>query len=200
MRLATDGGVPTRSRTTTVTGLQVGGLPVSLTAEALDVAGTPVPLPLGATLSALLAGAGIQVELLPAGDFPDRVVAPSLRITIPVDGSAAGAGRGTATLVLGGATATLTAGAAASGDLGDSSVVLPPSRDALAGTPADAGVIAGLPEEQAGEAADLPTAPISGPGPLVGLFDVRNLYLLIAACALGCWGMGQLIRTLEVRE
>ena len=119
-----------------------------------------------------------------------------------MDGSPVGAGAGTAVLVVGGATASLSGGEPAGGspDSSTDAVVVPPL-DTAAALDDGAALVGGpVPTPSEPPPTDLTTDPIAGPSPLVGLFDVRNLYLLVAACALGCWGMGQLIRTLEVRD
>jgi hypothetical protein len=108
--LGRDGGV-TPSTSLAISGLKVGTLPVAVTGDGVVVGGAPTPLPLNETMAKLLAPSRITFEVLSAQTFPGKVVAPAVRITIPVPISADNAGGTTLSLVLGGATAALSASA-----------------------------------------------------------------------------------------
>jgi hypothetical protein len=199
------GGAITRVRDLHIDGARIGGLPISISTDGLDVAGVPVPAPIGSTLAPLLKQAGITFELLPAQDFPDRVIAPAVRITVPVSGSALGTGDGTLTMTFGAATAYLTSAAAlapAGSDAPQPSASLPP----LATSSGVAGPVSALPPSVGAPTAARAAgsthaaAPIGEPTSAIGLWSIRTLYLLVAACALGAWVSGQAFRLLGVRR
>lgn len=110
MTLNEDGSV-TPSSALEIAGLRVGGVPVSLQREALVAGSATQPLAINATLAKLLGQSKISVEVVAAQEFPDRVVAPAVKITLPFSMPVAvpnfGQFSGTATLILGSATASL---------------------------------------------------------------------------------------------
>ncbi|MEY2432562.1 MAG: hypothetical protein QOC92_2287 [Acidimicrobiaceae bacterium] len=207
MKLEPGSATATPTATTDITGVQVATVPVAISPEGLEVAGSPVPLPIGDTLSAVLAEAGITAEVLPGFESGDRIVAPAVRITMPVDGSALGANQGTMTIVLGGATASLTgvapqahpvhpdvsvAGAIGPGPESSgaplssrSPATAPPATSSASSTGSSIGA----------------NRPVAANGRLLrGLFDIRSLYLVVSGCAVACWALGQLVRTRGMRE
>lgn len=98
----------------TIDAVRIGGIAVAITGEGLDVAGILVPLPINAVLEQLLSSAGIHLEFLAAEEFPDRVVAPALRLTVPFETPNVpnvGEFDGEITVILGAATAELTGAA-----------------------------------------------------------------------------------------
>lgn len=111
-------GVTTPSTSLEITGLRIGTASVSITPQGLLMAGSTVPLPINETLARLLAPTSVTVELLAAQVFPDRVVAPAVKIVAPGP-----RGTGTMTLVIGGVSAGLS-GVDQGGTTGDSE--LPP--------------------------------------------------------------------------
>jgi hypothetical protein len=210
LTLGTDGTV-TRSRHLEIDGVQIGGLSVSISSDGLNLAGVPVPAPIGSTLGALLKAVGVTFELLPAQDFPDRVIAPAVRITVPVSGSLVGASKGTLEMTVGAATAYLSAAGAGGPSEGD---IVPPTPASLSpnsvstGTPAMAGPTpafqpnanSGLAPVQSTLGSARPATSVGDESSPIGLFDIRSLYLLVAACALGAWIMGHLFRLLGVKR
>jgi hypothetical protein len=196
-------GTITRFRELHIDGVRIGGLPVSLTTDGLNIAGVPVPAPIGSTLAALLKRAGLTFELLPAQDFPDRVIAPAVRITVPVSGSALGTGDGTLTMTIGAATAYMTTavpGAPAGTDAARPSAAVPPLAPS---TPAATSLhpSVGSPTAATPAASSTHAATAIGESlPAIGLFDIRSLYLLVAACAVGAWAAGHAFRLLGVRR
>lgn len=94
--------------------VRVGGIAVSLTGDGLDIAGIKIPLPINDLLQGLLGPLGITLEFLTAQEFPDRVVAPALRLSVPFETPNipnVGQFDGSITVILGAATAELTGAA-----------------------------------------------------------------------------------------
>lgn len=79
-----DGGELTRTTRTTISGASVGGVPVSITPEGLQVGetGTPAPLADATALTALLEQDGVRIGLIPSVTSPDGVVSSALAITL----------------------------------------------------------------------------------------------------------------------
>jgi hypothetical protein len=79
-----DGGELTRTTQTTISGATVGGVPVTITPEGLEVGktGTPAPLADATALTALLEQDGVRVGLIPSVTSPDGVVSSALAITL----------------------------------------------------------------------------------------------------------------------
>jgi hypothetical protein len=207
MTLATDGTI-TKERTLEINAARIGSLPLGISTTGLNLAGVAVPVPIGDALAPLLKASGITLELLPAQDFPDRVIAPAIRILMPVSGAVLGAGDGTVSLTVGATTAYLS-GALPAGE------VVAPVADGTAGA-------AILPDAGTGSSLDVPSfgssgvsipplasptgatgSPISPPAtPIaaVGLFDLQTLYLIVTASAVVAWALGHTIRLLGVRR
>jgi hypothetical protein len=105
-------GAATPSSSLEISGVRVGTVGVSVVPDGVVVGGPMVPVPVNATLASLLKPSGISVEVQPAQQFPDRVVAPALRITMPfampVGVPQLGQFSGTMTVTVGAATAALT--------------------------------------------------------------------------------------------
>jgi hypothetical protein len=216
MHLEPGHATATPTTNTDITGVQVAGLAVSLTSDGLNVAGTPVPSPIGSPLSAVLSHAGIKAAVLPRVASAYRVVAPALQITVSVNGSALGAKQGTTTIVLGGATASLTgaaprahpvhpdaivAGAASgTGGTGGASGALGPGTGGSEAPPTSQSPATASPTPSSKGSSAGVNRPVASEGPLRGLFDIRSLYLVLSGCAVACWALGQLFRTLGVRE
>jgi hypothetical protein len=209
MTLATDGTI-TKERTLEINAARIGSLPVGISTTGLNLAGVAVPVPIGDALAPLLKGAGITLELLPAQDFPDRVIAPAIRITMPVSGGVVGAGDGTVALTIGATTAYLSGAApateAASGvdsTGGTDGAAIP--ADVGTGATTDLPVFAspGLsvpPGTAPSGAIGAPLAPAATPIAAVGLFDLETLYLIVTAAAVVAWALGHTIRFLGVRR
>jgi hypothetical protein len=121
----TPDGTMTPSTSFQIFGVQIGGLPVGLNQQGLSLAGVTVPLPIGSTLTHLLGASHVNVELIGAQQFPDRVLAPALRITAPfaMPFKIPGVGQfsGTMTLTVGSATASMKGAATSAGTGADSS-------------------------------------------------------------------------------
>jgi len=205
-------------------GVVIGGLPVSISPEGLDVPGRTVPLPLNSTFASLLSASKISVTVVAAQSYPGRVVAPALQITGPVSAPIVGSAPGTYTLMVGGASAGMmnsvgadtSSAPSSSGPLGGSPV-RPPAASTDSGTvpPSAAAGVGGAPVpaasvEPAPAVADLspprgPAAMTLGPRALRPRavrenFDITSLYLIVAALAFVMWAAGQLVRLLGVRQ
>jgi hypothetical protein len=217
MRLDPDGTV-TPSTSIQINGLQIGGLPVGLTPQGLGAAGSTVPLPLNSTLASILVSSHVTMAVVQPQQFPDKVLSPALQITAPVQ--VPDVGPGTLTIVVGEAAASLQAGQAAEAaaasaapttGTGEETPAVGGSVDTSgAALPAPAGALSSQPPGLA----STPSAPrstgrpSSAAAPRVALgtaasaafdFDIRNVYLTVAAGALGGLLLGQLIRLLGVR-
>jgi hypothetical protein len=210
--LGTDGTV-TRFREVHMGGVQIGGVAVSISTSGLNVAGNVVPAPVGPALATLLKGAGITFSLLPAQDFPNRVIAPAVELTVPVSGKIVGATSGTMVVTVGGATAFMTAAVPPGTAVGDvvptftptGSVTLPSGAGSSVLAPASSpagsssvGSSAAPPQSALGSAR--PASSVGGVAVPLGLWDIRVLYLLVVACAVGAWLMGHVFRLLGVRR
>ncbi len=183
-----------------ISALRIAGIDVAIDAAGLQLASVPVPLPIGDTLAGVLAGAGIDVRLMPAEEFDNAVIAPTLVISTKVE-TDIGTEPGTLSITLGGASATLTG---------------PASGDELGLIDADRGVDLSGSADGSSLGGDLPglgspgvgvsSPPIVSATPtgsddlqLVGVFDIQSTYLALAGCAAGLYALGQLIRLLGVR-
>jgi hypothetical protein len=210
MTMGADGAV-TRFRDVHIDGVRIGGLAVTISSAGLDVGGVPVPAPVGSTLATLLKSAGITFELLPAQDFPDRVIAPAVRIMMPVSGAIVGASKGTFAITVGSATAYLasvraggipTMDVAQTPPLGLPTNTSPTDTSAFASAPptSPASATPGLASVPSGLGTPRPAASIGGVTVPIALWDIKVLYMLVAACAVGAWAMGHLFRLLGVRR
>jgi hypothetical protein len=205
VRLKEDGTIePTSS--IRISALRIGGIDVAIDEKGLVLGSVNVPLPIGETLTALLAGAGLDARFTTAQTFDNAVIAPTLVISTQVE-TGIGNAPGTASLTLGGATAALT------GPGADEEATPVAEDDDLLGSGGDQGGSIDAP----GVGAELPAfdgAPGSGgnppvldsdpassdrPGELTGLFDIQSTYLALAGCAAGLYALGQMIRLLGVR-
>lgn len=108
-----EGGTITPSTDLEIAGMRVGNVPVALTPKGFVAGGETTPVAVNSSLADMLKGTGITVELVAPQNFPDRVVAPAIRISFPfaIPGAK---DSGTATMIIGSATTSLV-GAAATG-------------------------------------------------------------------------------------
>jgi hypothetical protein len=222
---ASPDGTVTPSTKLVITGVQVGGLPVSLSGTNLNLPGPSVPLPINPTLQSILASSGLTATVVAPQQFNGEVLAPAVELTGPVNDLGAGTGPGTFTLILGGAeaamqvgagppTSTSTAsGAAAASDssgtgTGSSSSDATLTNPLGGSVPAATGVAAAGPTADSLSAGSRVTQPRSSrslSGRSVDLvsnplgFDIRSLYLVFAAAALITAVAAQLLRSLGVR-
>ena len=194
-----DGAVePTSSLS--ISALRIAGIDVAINEKGLQLASVPVPLPIGETLAGLLAGAGIDVQLMGAEEFANAVIAPTLVISTPID-AGIGTEPGTLSITFGGATAALT-GPTAGDDLDavGTDVDLPGSGSI--DDPSLGGDLPDLGSSQVGTS-DPPTISTTPTRDddlqLVGVFDIQSTYLALTGCAAGLYALGQLIRLLGVR-
>jgi hypothetical protein len=144
-------------------------------------------------------------------------VAPAVQITMPV--TIPDLGTGSMTMIVGSATAALTGAPVATTPAvtGGSAGGLGTTGGSAASTPlttggglASSGTSPGaLGSSGTPTAVGLATVPAlsaaapgrgSGPGTVQGLFDIRSLYLMMAAGGLAAWLIGQLVRLLGVRR
>jgi hypothetical protein len=166
-------GTVTPSTSMEITGLRVGGIPISLGPQGFIAGGPSYPVPINSTLATLLKASGISMRVLTAQQFPGRVVAPALEITMPFAMPFhipnLGQLSGTVTLTVGSATAQMS-GAVADGGGGPASTAGSPTTGASSGfTPAAASgpVSSGSgPADVSATpgAAGTPASPVGSPG------------------------------------
>jgi hypothetical protein len=212
-------GVITPSSSTKITALSVGGIAVTVGDGGLAAGGGNLPLPVGKLLAPLLSAANITTMITTTKTTKGRVVAPAVLLTVPVR-SGIGTAAGTMSLTIGGATASM------SGASGGAPVPTPVVSASTGPTPpvgtGSSGVSAGgsslgtgsigggsdgVVSPGVGSSASGATGPTVSPPvvaaahstALLGLFDIRSLYLAIAALGLGVALLSQLIRLLGVR-
>jgi hypothetical protein len=143
-RMEADGtGTAVPSTEFHIYGVRVGGFPVEVKHDAVDLGGANVPLPLTAGISEALKPSGITVELLAARKTETSVLAPALQITVPYESPTVekqGGYKGAVRLIIGSATATLTATAASPTDLtsDDDTTVIAREATGVPGGPAPA--------------------------------------------------------------
>jgi hypothetical protein len=211
--LSNDGTI-TATTSIAITGVAVGGAAVTVDGDGLTTPGPPVPLPINSTLKQLLSASGITVELAPARKLKGRVIAPAVLITMPVDTSI-GIQPGNLSVTFGGATAALS-GASFGPTTGETKPLDtttpvvggtdPAMSPLLPGPPSVSGVTAPGPV-QSGASPEIAVPQTQYANPvataertaLVGLFDIRSLYLAVIACGLGAFSITQLVRYLGVR-
>ena len=216
-------GTVTPATNLVITGVQVGGLPVSLSGAGLNLPGPSVPLPVNPTLQSILASSGLTATVVKPQQFNGEVLAPAVELTGPVNDLGVGTGPGTFTLILGGAEAAMQVGAAppattptasspaAASDLsgtgsgsGTSYATNPvsPSISAATGVaaagPTGGSLSAGSRPAQPGSARSLSGRSVDLVSNPLG-FDIRSLYLVFAAAALIAAVAAQLMRSLGVR-
>jgi len=218
-------GTVTPSTKLVITGVQVGGLPVSLSGTDLNLPGPSVPLPINPTLRSILASSGLTATVVAPQQHNGEVLAPAVEITGPVNDLGAGTGPGTFTLILGGAEAAMQLGAgppattptasspgAASDSSGTgigssnsaagSTNLVSPSISAATGVaaagPSSGSVSGGSRLTRPGSARSLSGRSVDLVSNPVG-FDIRSLYLVFAAAALIAVVAAQLMRSLGVR-
>jgi hypothetical protein len=225
-RLGSDGKlVP--SSALEVSGMRIGGLPLSFTHDQVHFPGPSYPVPMNDTMKQILQSSGITMQVVTAQVTKNSVVAPALIITAPaaIPGLTDGA---TQTFIIGGSQASMdgnasappptasgVAGAAPGGATGpagtgaagvDSAGLNQAGVDAAGPASSTAG---GLTPNQAPAqptTAALPAqntvtfTPLSGSGRLVGVFGVDLPYLLLVIGAIAVLGLGQLIQFIGVRR
>ena len=220
---ASSDGTVTPSTNLVITGVQVGGLPVSLSGTNLNLPGPSVPLPINSTLQSILASSGLTATVVAPQQFNGEVLAPAVELTGPVNDLGAGTGPGTFTLILGGAEAAMQVGAgppattptaASPAASSDSSGAGSTNSDATSTNPVSPPISAATGVAASGPTADSPSAGLRlaqprSAGSLSGRsvdlvsnplgFDIRSLYLVLAAAALITAVAAQLMRSLGVR-
>lgn len=204
-------------------GMRIGGVPVEVSPQGFNAAGTVSPVAMDKNLADVLKQAGITLTIVAAQTYPDRVVAPALRITAPFAFPAVpnvGEFRGTMTTTIGFATAQLTG--AGSGDA-VSSPASSGTGSGVAPSTTGSGInpAPGLPvtDFAGASGATLPTTDLTTgqPGAATGNsgvdvslaagggvvpgdgFDTRRVYLLLAVGALMAFGLGHIISRSGVR-
>jgi hypothetical protein len=202
------GGTITYSSSVEISALKVGGIGVSLDGNLLTTPGPTVALPLNSVLSNLLAATGVTVTLVPAQQYPDRIVAPAVVVSIPVNAQGVGSGPGSVSLTFGATTATVSgtvptvdeAPGETSTDDGCCAAVVGTTTGT--GTPTGDASIGAVPTPVASGAAPIVSGGVAAarPAAFVGLFDIRSLYLELVGCALAIVVLGQLLRLSGVRR
>ena len=198
-------GTVTTETSLSVAGLRIGGIPVEVRTDGLGVGEALVPLHVGSTLDSILAGAGIHLEFVPAQPTTSGVVGEALQISMPVDGSLAGAREGTMTVTLGSVSVDLSPGATAPSVRSAPASVAPPVS------------LTSPPEAGRGSAAGAGSVPTTGGTPTTASpsvstvggdrivsfdipgFDIRSLYLVVLVLSSALLGMGQFVRVVGVR-
>jgi hypothetical protein len=204
-------GILTPSSTLEISGLKVGGIPIAVAPQGLIVGSQTIPLALGPVFNSLLKAAGVTVEVQGAHRFPDRVIAPALKVTFPFAMPFAvpnlGKISGNASVTLGSATAQLN-GVLPATRVTDSTPTVTDNRVTAAptsgdGLPVASGSGAVIPPAAAAPdpvASRAPEATTVGAETLIGLdIDLRPVFLMIAAASLVALALGQLISRLGGR-
>jgi hypothetical protein len=104
VNLAPD-GTATPTTELAVSGVEIAGVPISVTQDGLAAGGATVPFTTDPALTAALAQAGLGAELVAGRQLEKGAIAPAVRITAPVPTPGLGDGTGEMILVLGGASA-----------------------------------------------------------------------------------------------
>ena len=185
---------------------RLGGLPIAIGPNGVTLLGVPVDLPIGGTVEKLLSSSGLIVEFIPEQTFADRVVAGSLRVTIPYEMPAPvpplGQLSGSLTFTIGSATASMTG--AVPGQPGPSNGSTPARTvDTPSATSSGAVPPTGLaPAAPASPAASVPVVSTGGAATLapLDLWDIKLLYLVFVAGCITLMGAGHLVRQLGVRR
>ena len=202
-------GTVTYASSVEISALKVGGIGVSLDGNLLTTPGPTVSLPLNSVLSGLLATTGVTVTLVPAQQYPDRIVAPAVVVSIPVNAQGVGSGPGSVSLTFGATTATVSGTVPSVDEAPGETSIDDGCCAAAVGSTTGSGTVAGD-----GSIGAVPSPVASGPVPVVsgggvaaakpaafvGLFDMRSLYLELVGCALAIVVLGQLLRLSGVRR
>jgi hypothetical protein len=208
-----ESGVAKPSSELQIDGASIGGLPIRIDGDSIDLLGSlEIPVPVARIVNDLLHGAGITVELLAAEQTDTSATAGAVRISMPfgpIDIPNVGSFTGTLAVTLGAASANITAavedasgveegaanpgvGSTASsldvGDLGGLNAVTSVG-DVDASVVAPAPVRAGLPTGGA----------IARLGEVRGLFDLSSIYLMMVGCGVALAVTGHVIRRVAVR-
>lgn len=209
--LSPSGQITPRS-SITVDGAHIGGVPVTITPSDAD----------NPTVDSALAADHLQLTFATGRALPGEVVAPALVITGPLQTTPATSTEGKFTISLGSAIASMAAtapsGSATAGDEGSfgassgtgggtSSAATPDvstgaAAPAVASPPSSpAASVSAVPATaQTGQAGGVGVGSLAGnPSALVGLFDIRSLYLAVIAVALAAVFAAQLVRWIGVR-
>jgi hypothetical protein len=179
--------------------IQVGSLSLDLTPDGFELAGTPVPAPIAATVNSLLASAGLELKLLPSVRTPSAVVAGGVELVRQQDFGPLGAG--SISLILGQSSARLDAAGAipAAVEVPGSDAVVPatvPAATGVTGPPPAAAPVAGSPRTATGAGGDvIETTRTAAAEP----FDATGLYLLLIAAAAVIVAVGPVLRVLPSR-
>jgi hypothetical protein len=225
--LAPDGTV-TPSSSLVINGVRIGTLPITLSTDGLNVAGSAVPVPVGGVINTVLKPQHISVSTIHAQRIKHGVVAPALLITGPLPTKKIGTANGTYRITLGSAIASMTATAPAgslgstgsTGSLGGTgstgSLGGTGSTGSLGGTgstgslggsgtgtvPSLGATGSGLPTQSSPPAVAPSTSGGTGavaPAAYLGTFDIRDLYLWLCIVGAGAFVMAQLVRLIGVR-
>jgi hypothetical protein len=221
--LTSDGSI-SPSTNISIGGLQIGGIPIALNTQGLVSPGPTEALPINSTLASLLGASGIRVTLVAAQKFANTVESPAVVITVPFNSKGlVGTGSGTLVVTIGAASATMAGSATPAASSGSGTVSGPlvsgsdgssSGLSSIGGTgtglnSVGGDVPSGTPSGLTGSAASSPASPgttgsnstqVLGATQLVGVFDVKSLYLLLAICGIAAWGLVQMIRRLGVRR
>jgi hypothetical protein len=224
----TPDGTVTPSSAITITAVRVGTLPITISTDGLNVAGSAVPLPVGGVINTLLKAQGISLSTIHAEKIKNGIVAPALLITGPLPTKKIGTANGTYRLTLGSAIASMVATAPAGsvgGTGGTGSIGGTGGTGSIGGTGGSGGTgslggtgstgslggagsvppLGGTttgPAPQSSPPAVAPTTTGTGaiaPAAYLGTFDIRDLYLWLCIVGAGAFLMAQLVRLIGVR-
>jgi hypothetical protein len=215
-------GRVTPSSSLQIAGMRIGGQPVSVTPNRLNLPGPSYPFPVDKASGDQLKSYGVSMQLVTAKPGKDSITAPALVIILPaaITGFTDG---GTFTVVLGGATAGMDGNSTTAPALAPAPATQTGFGPAVVtGTPAALAALtpsAALARTPVGSPVGQPTRTVDlvppvasritydavavgnsaslGPGRSL---DVRWMYLPVAVAALVIFGLGQLIQNLGVRR
>jgi hypothetical protein len=215
-------GIVTPTSSIVIYGVRIGTLPVTVSTDGLNVAGSNVPVPIGGVINKLLKAQHISISTIKAQKFKGgRIVSPALQITGPLPTKNIGTANGTYTLTLGSATAAITASAPVpptTGNLGGTGTLPGTGTTGTTGTvggtgttgslgggavpPISPGTTTGPVTQPSSPTVAPPANPSTGalkPAAYLGTFDIRDLYLLLCIVGAGVFLMAQLVRLIGVR-
>lgn len=209
-RLSPDGRV-TPSTSISVVGARIGTVPVTISPSA----------PNNATVNSILAAAGYKLSYASATELPGEIEAPALELTGPLQTTPATTTASHVTIRIGTAIAALAASgpppsaptptfslpgttppaSVGNGGVATSTAATPLPPAAVGASTSAPVVTTTTPSANASGASPVvaATAPAMVPSSLVDLFDIRSLYLVLIAAALGTLIVAQLVRWIGVR-
>jgi len=219
-------GTITPSSSTKIIGASIAGLSVTIDKDELLIGGVGVGVPLSNLIQPLLGKSGDTLTFQDVKTTKGTVIAPDILLTIPFKDPL---GKGTYTLTIGGTSVSMQGSAAppvAPPSVGPTSPGTSTghngsgnghgSTTGLGGGSTGSGlgsvstgpvgsgtlptVAAGSGGSGTGQQATSPPQPLAtAPVALVGMFNVRDLYLMLAGLGLGVVLLSQVIRLLGVR-